>query len=677
MRTHSFAIRIVAFVVLLVLTAVAQDGSLAAQAGGWVLLGPEGGDARSLAYDPNDPNRVFLGTSDGELYLSADGGARWTRFAHLGGRNDYVLDHVVIDPRDSRTIYAAAWSVENKGGDLFRSRDGGVTWQTLPGMHGKSIRAFSVAPSDARILVTGALDGVFRSRDGGETWEQISPPNHAEIKNIESVAVDPRNPDVIYAGTWHLPWKTNDGGRSWHSVKNGVVDDSDVFSIIVDPVNPSVVYASACSGIYKSENAGELFHKVQGIPFSARRTRVLQQDPSNPLTVYAGTTEGLWKSSDAGKTWKRMTATNVIVNDVMVDARRPSRVLLATDRGGVLASNDGAQSFADANRGFSHRQVTAVIVDQRNPNAMYAGVVNDKEFGGVFATRDGGSHWQQFNAGLNGDDVFALAQDESGDLLAGTNDGPRVYDSTQARWRASNAIVNEKITTVAQRIGNSKKKRMVRRRELIRGELRGRVAQVAVAPGRRWLAAGAGGVYVSQNQGRTWQGGRVDGQENFVSLAVSGEKVAAATTSGLWVSGDGAKTWNAIPVPPFVTRIYRVALEPTRVWITTHEGGFYSADGGQSWTHILVGSPAIQPATAIAYDAVGGRVLAVTPEGEVFSTSDGAQTWTRVGQPARGLRTISAAGGRLLGITHFGGIIAIPGTQARDRRSGAASDSAQ
>ena len=112
------------------------------------------------------------------------------------------------------------------------------------------------------------------------------------------------------------------------------------------------MYLSACSGIYKSENSGELFHKIQGIPFSARRTRVLHQDPANPAVVYAGTTEGLWKTLDAGKTWRRTTASNVIVNDVLADPHQSSHILLATDRSGVLASDDGGQSVRASNHGF-------------------------------------------------------------------------------------------------------------------------------------------------------------------------------------------------------------------------------------------------------------------------------------------------------------------------------------
>ena len=78
------------------------------------------------------------------------------------------------------------------------------------------------------------------------------PPGSREIHEVESLAVDPANPDIVYAGTWHLPWKTTDGGKNWHNIKQGMIDDSDVFSIILDPEKPSTIFLSACSGIYKS-----------------------------------------------------------------------------------------------------------------------------------------------------------------------------------------------------------------------------------------------------------------------------------------------------------------------------------------------------------------------------------------------------------------------------------------
>src|SRR5579871_415567 len=168
-------------VLLLVFTALLVVPLLASD---WQALGPDGGDVRALAYDPHNPDRIFLGTSAGELFLSTDNGASWSRYAHLGQGDDYVLDNIVIDAGDSNLIYVGAWSVVHTGGDLFRSRDGGRTWQMLPGGHEKSIRALAQAASDRKTIVFGALDGVFRSRDGGDTFERISPEGSAEIRNV-------------------------------------------------------------------------------------------------------------------------------------------------------------------------------------------------------------------------------------------------------------------------------------------------------------------------------------------------------------------------------------------------------------------------------------------------------------------------------------------------------------
>src|ERR1700690_2271807 len=97
----------------------------------WAVLGPDGGDVRSLAYDPHNPSRVFLGTSTGVLFVSEDGGHNWSRFAKLGAGDDYVLDHIAIDPNNSKTIFVSAWSVQDQSaGDIFRSYNGGKTWQS-------------------------------------------------------------------------------------------------------------------------------------------------------------------------------------------------------------------------------------------------------------------------------------------------------------------------------------------------------------------------------------------------------------------------------------------------------------------------------------------------------------------------------------------------------------------
>jgi len=634
-----------------------------AWAGQWTVLGPDGGDVRSLSYDPKNPDHVYLGTSTGSIFASEDGGHNWTRFAHLGTGDDYVLDHIVVDPQNPRNVYVAAWSVENQqAGDLFRSHNGGKNWDVLPGMRGKSIRALDIADSNSKTLIVGALDGVFRSDDGGDSWRQISPPNHGDIHNIESIAVDPKDPNTVYAGTWHLAWKTADGGATWNRINKGMIEDSDVFSIIVDSSNPSVVFASACSGIYKSESAGASFSKIQGIPFSARRTRVLKQDPNNPSTVYAGTTEGLWKTTDAGKTWKRVSNPEVVVNDVMIDPRNSSRVLLATDRSGVLASNDGATTFSASNHGYTHRYVTTILADKNDPKTVYVGVVNDKEFGGVFAFRDGGSEWQQKSAGLGGRDVLTLQQAASGDLVAGTNKGIFLLARNTGDWKPMNSIVNEKVSS--RTVVKAGKKVRVESKTATKATLDARVSDIDTSSST-WYAATSAGLFRSVNQGKSWSGGQVMGRSDFVSVQASGTLIAAATRSQVFTSTDNGTTWKAAPLPSYIV-VKTVTMAPsTNIVVATHQGAYHSGDSGATWEHVVNGLPD-KNISSVSYDTTHKRLLATSSAtGVVFESQDGGKSWHRGPDSGYPLRGITVVRGRLLAATPFDGVIVQPENEAQ------------
>jgi photosystem II stability/assembly factor-like uncharacterized protein len=637
----------------------------AAWAGQWTALGPDGGDVRSLAYDPQNPEHIFLGTSTGTLFASTDGGHNWARFAHLGSGDDYVIDHLAIDPQSPNKMYAAAWSVENQqAGDLFRSNDGGTTWEPTPAMHGKSIRAMAIAASDSKMLFAGALDGVFRSTDGGKNWQRISSSNQ-EIHNIESIAVDPKNPNVVYAGTWHLAWKTDDGGASWHHINKGMIEDSDVFSIIVDSTNPSVVFASACSGIYKSQSAGDSFQKIQGIPFSARRTRVLKQDPSNAAIVYAGTTEGLWKTTDTGKTWTRVSNPDVVVNDVMVDPRNSQRVLLATDRAGVLASDDGAHSFLTSNHGYTHRYVTSILADMKDPNTLFVGVVNDRELGGVFVSHDGGQHWLQKSKGLDGRDVFTLKQTSNGELVTGTNRGMFILAHNASEWSPINNVINR---TASSRAKKGSKAAKVE----IRSILTARVNEIEITP-TAWLAATSAGLFASSNQGKSWSGGPVMGKQDFVSVQADGKLIALATRSNVLVSKDDGKTWQDSSLSSYVSSIRGVTITSDgTIMFASREGAFRSPNGGGGWEHMQNGLPD-KNISSITYDQSNKRLLATSTEtGVVFESVDAGHTWTRGPDTGYPLRHISVVHGRFVAATPFDGVVIQPENDDRSASGTAA-----
>jgi photosystem II stability/assembly factor-like uncharacterized protein len=650
---------------LLLIVTVATFGFAAND---WTMLGPEGGDSRSLAFNPKNPDQILLGTSSGLLFVSNDGGASWAKFAHFGEGDDYVLDNIVFDPQNPNTIYVAVWSVnDHYTGDLFRTKDGGKSWQALPGMRGKSIRAVALAQSNSKTVVVGALDGVFRSTDGGDNWKLISPPGHKDIRNIESVAIDPKNSDVIYAGTWHLPWKTEDGGATWKNIKQGVIDDSDVFSIIIDHSNQSNVYVSACSGIYKSENAGDLFRKVQGIPGSARRTRVLQQDPVNAHVVFAGTTEGLWKTVDSGKTFKRVTPPNYIVNDVMVDPRNPNRVLVATDRSGVIVSNDSFTTFRASNRGFSGRQVATVIADRKDGNTLYAGMVNDKDFGGVFVSRDAGASWMQVSDGLAGRDVFSLSQASSGAVLAGTNTGLFVLDPASRVWRAANTVVREKPGKAVKKKVGKKFVSVPGKAVVSTSQLKARVADVHA--GERWIAASNAGLYTSNNNGKSWTVAEIPGESNFISLFVNGNEALASTIARVYASHDGGATWTVLKAPGQISRIFHASISDDKtVWLSTREGAFRSSDGGTRWERVYGGIP---QKNVLAVIPNGARLLATgVNERGVFESVDGGKNWTRTSDSGLNLRRATVFRGRVLATSAFNGLwLSMEGNSASNQKT--------
>ena len=631
----------------LLLVVLALCCASAAWAGQWTALGPDGGDVRSLAYDPQNPDHIFLGTSTGTLFSSTDGGKSWARFAHLGSGDDYVIDHLSIDPQNSNKMYAAAWSVETQqAGDMFHSEDAGKTWETMPAMHGKSIRAMAISASDSKTLVAGAVDGVFRSTDGGKSWQKISAGN-SDIHSIESIAIDPKNPNSIYAGTWHLAWKTDDGGANWHHISKGMIEDSDVFSIIVDSTNPSVVFASACSGIYKSTSAGESFQKIQGIPFSARRTRVLKQDPTNSAIVYAGTTEGLWKTIDAGKTWNRVTDSDVVVNDVMVDPRNSMRVMLATDRAGVLASDDGAHTFLTTNHGYTHRYVTAILADKNDPKTMFVGVVNDRELGGVFVSHDAGQHWIQNSKGLDGRDVFSLKQTSNGELVAGTNRGMFMLAHHASEWSPINDIVERASSRTA------------RTKTEVHSILTARVNDVEITP-TTWMAATSAGLFTSSNQGKSWMGGAVMGKQDFVSVRAEGNLIALATRSDVLVSKDNGSTWQDSNLSASISSIRGVTISEGQIMFASREGAFRSPNAGAGWEHMQNGLPD-KNISSISYDQNNKRLLATSTEtGVVFESQDNGHSWTRGPDTGYPLRNISVVQGRLMAATPFDGIVMQP-----------------
>ncbi|MGH9599147.1 MAG: WD40/YVTN/BNR-like repeat-containing protein, partial [Terracidiphilus sp.] len=361
---------------------------------------------------------------------------------------------------------------------------------------------------------------------------------------------------------------------------------------------------------------------------------------------------------------------------VYVDPQNPNHVLLATDRGGVLSSENAGVSFAESNIGISGRKVEALLVDRNDPERMYAGVVNDKSYGGVFVSRDGGATWAHIGEGLDGLDVFALAQAKDGTVLAGTSHGifalPAAEDDSGAAsaqyatsdaslgasvWRPMNTLANTLLKAVTENIHGMRVNLEKRVKDPVT-HLDARVTALD-ASGDVWLASTDFGLFTSKDKGATWQGGPVMGASDYQSVAVNGGTMAAAQPVGVVESADGGLAWMPISLPQMVTRIHRVAFSPDgTLWLGTREGVFFTKDGGEHWKWL--DRMPFRDVDDLCYDPALKRVLVSSRSSRQIYAID-PKTWTwKWWQTGYDIALIRPAGDRLVAASLADGVLVQP-----------------
>jgi photosystem II stability/assembly factor-like uncharacterized protein len=576
----------------------------------WKVLGPSGGDVRVITFDPRDANRLYLGTLDGQVHTSMDGGRSWRLLVNLN-KPGLILDQLFVDSRDSRLIYASGHRGTSPGG-FFKSSDKGLTWKEATELKSEAIYSMAQSPVDPNMLLCGAASGLWASRDSGDSWEKIA--SETTPVNINSLAMDPRNISTIYAGTQYRPYKTNDGGRNWKLIRDGMIDDSDVFAITIDPRNPEHVISSACSGIYESFNSGERWSKIQGIPNQSRRTRDLLQHPTRPGTIYAATTEGFWRTTDGGKNWSLTTQRNLEVNSIAVHPELPDRVFIATNTHGVMASDDSGATFSPANADFSSRFTFSVVPDVHREGRLYAITLNIGTGGGyVFTSADAGRSWQPArDLDPNRVRPFVLRQDAADPnvIYLGTNVGIFRSLDRGGTWKP----------LVASEPGKNTAKAPVKRSAKSRGRLPAKKSSVKSA-----VAAAAG------NPGLI---PRLTGSVRSIQILPDGKGLLAGTDMGLYRSNDPAKGWEKLDLGVPDENIFALHVAPLRpetIWVGTAAAGVaVSHDGGLTWTR-TGGAVDNVPVSSITSDPKRPDRIYVGTTQTFYLSRNGGDTWVRRG----------------------------------------------
>jgi photosystem II stability/assembly factor-like uncharacterized protein len=189
-----------------------------------------------------------------------------------------------------------------------------------------------------------------------------------------------------------------------------------------------------------------------------------------------------------------------------------------------------------------------------------------------------------------------------------------------------------------------------------------RVQHLAIS-GEKWFAATSEGLYVSGDEGQSWMGGPVLGEVDFIDVEAQLPIVLAATRKRLLISQDGGVNWYPAALPSFVTKIHGVTLDPSNtLWLATREGAFRSSDNGDRWRHVLSGLPATN-VVSITYDPEGKRLLATAASSRsLFESSDGGRNWRKAADVGFSLRAFHAGHGRVFASTSFDGVLAQPAT---------------
>ncbi len=345
--------------------------------------------------------------------------------AVMGGR----IADIAVSHSDKSTWYVAAGS-----GGLWKTNNSGITWQPVFDTQASySIGTVSIDPNNSNVIWVGTGenvsgrhvgwgDGIYKSNDGGKTWQNMG---LRKSEHIGKVLVDPRNSDVVLVAAEGPLWssggdrglyKTEDGGKTWRLALK-IDEDTGVTDMEFDPSNPDIVYAAAYqrrrhtwallsggpkSGIYKSIDNGTSFRQVKsGLPKGDMGKIGLAVTPANPELVYAtieanNEEKGFYRSEDRGESWKKQNSYISAgtgphyYQEIEVSAENPDLVYQMDVF--LHVTRDGGKTFNYLGTGREkHSDNHALWIDPDNGQHLIAGTD-----AGLYETFDEGTKWRHF-----------------------------------------------------------------------------------------------------------------------------------------------------------------------------------------------------------------------------------------------------------------------------------------
>lgn len=369
----------------------------------WRLVGPfRGGRCATVCGVVGDRDTYYMGTAGGGVWKTVDAGKQWQSISDgfFGGS----IGAVAVAPSDAAVIYVGGGEKTvrgnvSSGGGVWKSVDAGDHWEFIGLSDSRHVGRIRVHPDDPEVAFAAVMGhisgpneerGVFRTRDGGATWQRVLFVN--EHAGAVDLCVAPDDPDTIYATTWRILrtpfslesggdgsglWKSTDGGDTWaplHENEGMPEGPLGISGISASPADPSRVYAQIEAeegGLFRSDDRGETWELVNEDRSLRQRawyyTRVFA-DPKDADTVYV-LNVGMHKSTDGGESFERVRTPHSDNHDLWIDPRDPSRMIESNDGGGCV-SLDGGETWS-TQRNQPTAQFYRVTVDDAQPYRIY------------------------------------------------------------------------------------------------------------------------------------------------------------------------------------------------------------------------------------------------------------------------------------------------------------------
>jgi photosystem II stability/assembly factor-like uncharacterized protein len=652
-----------------------------------------------FAVNPSDRSQYLAAVASGGIWKTTNAGTTWTPV--FDDQGSYSIGCITMDPRNPSVVWAGSGENNSQrsvsyGDGVYRSEDGGKSWQNMGLKGSEHIGRIAVDPRNSNVVYAAAQGplwksggdrGLYKTTDGGKTWDTVL--FVSKYTGVSEVVLDPRDPDVLYAATYQRArrvWTLIDGGPE--------------------------------SAIHKSTDGGKSWKKLGGGLPSGEVGRIgLTMSPANPDVIYAiielpDRKGGVYRTTDRGATWEKrgdyVSGSPQYYNEIVADPKDADRVYSMDVF--VRVSDDGGKTFTNLGEKSKHVDNHAIWIDPANTNYLLVGCD-----GGIYESFDRGANWD-FKANLPVTQFYRVVVDNSAPfyyVYGGTQDnssmgGPsRTLSAsgiTNADWFITTGgdgfysqvdPVDPNIVYAESQYGG-----------LVRFDRRSG-EQVGIKPSEgkgeapyRWnwdspilisphshtrLYFAANILFRSDDRGDSWSAvspdltrqldrnklpimDKVWGVDavaknastslygNIVALSESRMKegmIYVGTDDGLiQVTEDGGGAWRRIPKFPGVpetTYVSRVTasrhdLNTVYAAFDNHKMGDFkpyllkSRDAGKSWTSIANNLPENGPVYAIVEDPVKPELLFAGTEFGVYASTNGGEKWVQL---KSGLPTIA------------------------------------